>query len=506
MSLKSRIREFENCCAVIGVMIAFFCSCGVSSGMMATAQGNKVYVVKEDWDLKGEKVSLPQGCTLKFEGGSIKNGTLVGNGTLVKMEQEGIAFDDVVLQGSFVAEEFPINAYCTNNLDYFYGFLQAFSGANLYLTDDYSATEYLGISDGTTPRSLNIDGMGHKLTLYSFGAYKVQQGSIKNVTIDCRNNIDPKNKWKQDRFTFGVVGEFDKSALKMENVIFTKECGFAYIRGFKKLEVSRCKENGSYFFVYDCNEVSFHNNSIVNAANGYYSIGRMTEAGKVEIRDNEFCNIKGGGVILSGGLKYNVSITKNVLENVGGGGAMKACINIHPRGTINVCRNRIVANKGATTLDIDAAGEKYFSNKTTVTVENNIIRNVAGDISIHSMALVGLGKLYFRHNEIKDQLFYFWDTPYMEFCNNTMAYSKGFDNNVNIGKMSTHAVTEGMDYQHIYRDNVFDIPSSKGYVKFEYLSKAKVRIKGERNRYSKPVSFVDQYKKFEATGDIRIYK
>ncbi len=464
------------------------------------------YEVGTDFVLKGQVVAIPEGCTLVFNGGTLSNGTLVGSNTTILLKQESPVFDDVKLKGSFKAEEFPLNAYKSNKLDYFYSFLQAFSGTSLYLTDDYSVTEFLGESDCTIPTNLTIDGRGHKLTLYSFGAYMVKHCSIKDITIECRNNIAPKNRWKSDKFTFGIVGNESISTLELNNVSFTKECGYAYLRGFAKLDIANCTEEGSYFFVYDCENVNFNNNSIKNAANGYYSIGKQSASGQVRIHDNHFRNIKGGGIILTGGLKYNVSITNNILEKVGGGGATKACINIHPRGTINVSKNIIVANVGAVTLDIDAAGNGYFSDETVVTVEKNDIRSVSGDTSIHGMALVGLGKLYFRNNKIKDQLFYFWDTPYMEFTNNTVAFSKGFDKNTTIGKMSTHETTEKKTYNHIYKNNVFDIPYAKSYVKFEYLSKAPVQIKGVGNTYSTRVDFVDQYKKFKASGDIKIYK
>jgi len=474
--------------------------------MMAITQENKIYVVRQDWDLKGGTLSLPKSCTLKFKGGCISNGTLIGNGTVVKVEKDGVVFNDVILKGSFTAKSFPVNAYNTNKLDYFYGFLQAFSGTDLYLTRDYNATEYLGVLDGTTPEKLSIDGKGHKLNLYSFGAYKVKQCILKNITIECNNNIDPKNRWKSDKFTFGVVGSFDSSTSALTNVSFSKETGFAYLRGFKSLEISQCKEDGSYFFVYDCNNVSFHNNSIENAENGYYSIGRMTEAGQVRIHENTFKNIPGGGVILSGGLKYNVSITRNVLENVGGGGSMKSCINIHPRGVINVSGNKIIPNKGATTLDIDAARSEYFSDATTVIVRNNVLVSVEDDASLHGMALVGIAKLYVKNNRIKNQHFYFWDTPYMEFTDNTVEFSEGFEKSTEIGTMSTHETTENKEYNHIYRNNVFNIPYTKGTVHFRYQSKVPVSIIGEGNTYSKPVEFVDQNKKFKASGDIKIYK
>ena len=467
---------------------------------------NTAYIICQDYNLQGESVTIPEGCSLVFEGGSISNGTLTGNDTYVELRQETPAFNDVLLSGSFVAHKFPINAYSTNKLDYFNSFLQAFSGVELYLTEDYSATEYLGQSDGATPQSLYIDGKGHKLTLYSFGANKMSDCSLKDITIEATHNITPKNKWKSDKFNFGIVGSFDNSTILLDNVTFTNETGFAYFRGFKNLEIKNCKEDGSYFFVYDCNNVSFHNNEIVNAANGYYSIGRMTEEGQVKIYDNVFRNISGGGAILSGGLKYNVSICNNVFDRVGSGGAMKSCINIHPRGTIVVSNNRISANEGASSLDIDAARVELYDDATKVTVKNNVIERAAGGESLNGVALVGLAKLYFKNNKITNQRFSFWDTPYMEFTGNTVTFTEGFDKNTDIGAMTTHETTANKQYLHIYKKNVFVIPEAKGSVRFKYQSKEPVQIVGKRNKFSRPVEFMDQNKSLEASGDIQIKK
>lgn len=504
------------------LLLLAICSCGttsrtplsIGSVILATdkpfseqvTKANTTYIIKDDFDLEGVSVNLPHASTLVFKKGSISNGTLIGDESHVELGQTKPAFNEVLLKGTFVATTFPINAYNTNKLDLFYTFLQAFSGTELYLTENYSATVFLGQADGTTPHSLHIDGKGYKLSLYSFGAYKVEDCVIKDITIEATNNITPANKWKSDKFNFGIVGEFDSSSLKLQNVTFSSETGFAYIRGFKTVEISRCKEIGSYFFVYDCDDVSFTKNSIENAAYGYYSIGKMAEDGQVKLSDNQFKNISGGGMILTGGLKYNVSITNNVLENVGGGLSEVACINIHPRGLILVKDNRIVANKGAVTMDIDAARANYYSDMTMVIVENNVIESVKEDTSLHGMALVGLAKLYVKNNTIRNQHFHFWDTPYMEFSGNTVEFSMGFEKSTEIGAMTTHETTESKHYNHIYKNNVFKIPYSKGTVHFRYQSKVPVSVTGEGNSYSIPVEFVDQNKKFKASGDIKIYR
>lgn len=44
---------------------------------------NKEYVIKNDIDLGGKKVIIGKGCTLVFKGGSLSNGTIVGNNTKI---------------------------------------------------------------------------------------------------------------------------------------------------------------------------------------------------------------------------------------------------------------------------------------------------------------------------------------------------------------------------------------------------------------------------------------
>lgn len=49
-------------------------------------KGNTVYEIRYDFDLRGEEITIPEGCTLKFEGGSFKNGTIKNNRTMVICE------------------------------------------------------------------------------------------------------------------------------------------------------------------------------------------------------------------------------------------------------------------------------------------------------------------------------------------------------------------------------------------------------------------------------------
>lgn len=63
-------------------------------------KANVVYVVREKHNLKGAIIDLPRGCTLKFQGGSIINGTLYGNGTIIEKGDEN-SFKHVSITGSW---------------------------------------------------------------------------------------------------------------------------------------------------------------------------------------------------------------------------------------------------------------------------------------------------------------------------------------------------------------------------------------------------------------------
>ena len=47
-------------------------------------QSNTIYEIRYDYDLNGASISLPSNCTMYFQGGSISNGTIVLNNTLIQ--------------------------------------------------------------------------------------------------------------------------------------------------------------------------------------------------------------------------------------------------------------------------------------------------------------------------------------------------------------------------------------------------------------------------------------
>lgn len=62
---------------------------------------NTIYEIRYDLDLGGENVTIPTGCVLKFEGGSLDNGTLVGQTTAIEASIVQIFGDTLSFSGSF---------------------------------------------------------------------------------------------------------------------------------------------------------------------------------------------------------------------------------------------------------------------------------------------------------------------------------------------------------------------------------------------------------------------
>ena len=61
---------------------------------------NTIYVIRYDYCLGGETIEVPENCVLQFEGGSLRNGTVVGNNTNIKNTNDCI-FSNIDIDGSW---------------------------------------------------------------------------------------------------------------------------------------------------------------------------------------------------------------------------------------------------------------------------------------------------------------------------------------------------------------------------------------------------------------------
>ena len=73
-----------------------------------TPNTDTIYVVQYDFDLNSQTINVPARCVLMFDGGSINNGTLVGNNTYIDAGLVKILGTDVTISGTWnVAEAYP---------------------------------------------------------------------------------------------------------------------------------------------------------------------------------------------------------------------------------------------------------------------------------------------------------------------------------------------------------------------------------------------------------------
>lgn len=70
---------------------------------------NTIYHIQYDYDLDGKAITIPEGCTLQFEGGSLSNGTLIGNNTLIVADNYHIFKDAATKSATDITETFYEN-------------------------------------------------------------------------------------------------------------------------------------------------------------------------------------------------------------------------------------------------------------------------------------------------------------------------------------------------------------------------------------------------------------
>lgn len=63
-------------------------------------QPNIIYEIRYDFDLNGETIEMQEGCTLKFEGGSLRNGNITGTNTIINAPETSI-FTNIKILGTW---------------------------------------------------------------------------------------------------------------------------------------------------------------------------------------------------------------------------------------------------------------------------------------------------------------------------------------------------------------------------------------------------------------------
>ena len=105
---------------------------------------NTVYVVRYDFCLGGATITLPKNSTLKFEGGSIDNGTIVGNNSCIISDiDKTILGKDLVIEGTW-------------NIEHIYDRWFAFDSSTDFLSNQI-ITNILALSNDNVYNTIHFD-------------------------------------------------------------------------------------------------------------------------------------------------------------------------------------------------------------------------------------------------------------------------------------------------------------------------------------------------------------
>lgn len=311
---------------------------------------NTIYEIRDVFDLGGTQetpvsVTLPANSILKFNGGAIKNCTIVGNGSLIN---GNYCFDNVSFSGSFSNTELDIdNNHFKNNVDFF-GILRSFGVANIQLYKDIEIQDF----DDSYIDSINLNGNGHTIKVCIFLFRNTANVYAENCVFDCSLS----NTHDLEFGFFNIVGNGS-------NNIVLNNCTFVhikdginntYLRAVKDITIDSCVFEGDFtsegtpggrvVFGYDYRNSFIVKNTIIKNCSGVGISILVTDTAKQTIISDCIINNMGlGGIAAQGGMcenpiVRNCIITNTNITNLEQKVADKAAINFHGY------RNAIITN------------------------------------------------------------------------------------------------------------------------------------------------------------------
>lgn len=147
---------------------------------------NTIFVIQYDYDLNGEEITIPEGCVLKFDGGSLRNGTVKGQNTLIEGNTK--CFEkDVIITGTwknetiytkwldFVSTDDGVtdNSLCFKQLQ---SFINGSNGCKVEFEKGYYQTQIIGMEPEGYVEKDNIT-----YPKWAMNTYQVDKRVVLNV-------------------------------------------------------------------------------------------------------------------------------------------------------------------------------------------------------------------------------------------------------------------------------------------------------------------------------------
>lgn len=152
------------------------------------SNSNMIYKITKDIDLGNGILTIPDNCTLDFQGGSFSNGAIVGNNTRIKANLQQI-FNNIQFSGSFLYDY--VNADWFDSLNSAVDFININSGILQLSNKKYTISSTLELTDEVCIQGVGTEAWGTK----NKGTYIEYTGTdaIISVSGDYSTNTSIKN-------------------------------------------------------------------------------------------------------------------------------------------------------------------------------------------------------------------------------------------------------------------------------------------------------------------------
>ena len=404
------------------IMTLCFVSCGQSKIVLSNnnvkdahlAKEYTSYIIKKPIDLNGGTIAFAKGSTIVFKRqGSISNGTIIGDETLLKNPQvQGVRF-----KGSFINTDVTLSDRFDGETD-FWGMVQSFPkativlGKNLFLPDCKAGS--------ISAPQFHLEGKGNTVTVRRCPVLKNADVNITNTVFDC--------SLATERAIYGIAEDLnDRFIVKNCRFINVPEINTICSRAYHEVSIEGCEINGTLIdnsksTVKNIMQIRTHSctGSVVvkkNIIKNCYGAGiagtyfNPDDSTHVLVEDNTIDHVSGGGIIFVSGAVRNAIVRGNNISRTHTlGKQFEGEINGGPSSAINfhgfhnaLVENNVIDNcPNSSCFDFDGSlkGKDYIAKGTGLTVRGNKVQN-SGPAAIYVVEQVD-----FSNNKIEGNVFY----------------------------------------------------------------------------------------------------
>ena len=178
-------------------------------------QANTIYEIRYDFDLNGAEITIPEGCVLDFQGGSLNNGSIIGNKTVIINCVS--AFDEVHFEGDwnveYISTKFLKNPYKLNSLKELFN-ISSNEVYNIVTIEDgyYEVSIGENITSIIGDNAFNLKSNTHLIINGTIQLVDTPYRAYNIVRVDNKSNVKISGSGhiigNRDTMPIGIDGEF----------------------------------------------------------------------------------------------------------------------------------------------------------------------------------------------------------------------------------------------------------------------------------------------------------